>query len=39
MHAGLFVEAKPEVKKPVARPSCRWDNNIKMDLKNIVWLD
>jgi len=23
---------KPEGKKPLRRPSCRWEDNIKMDL-------
>jgi len=24
---------KPEGKKPLGRPRCRWEDNIKMDLK------
>jgi hypothetical protein len=27
---------KPEGKRPLGRPRCRWDNNTKMDLKEIV---
>jgi hypothetical protein len=27
--------AKPEGKRPLARPQCRWKDNIKMDLKEI----
>jgi hypothetical protein len=23
---------KPEVKRPLGRPRCRWENNIKLDL-------
>jgi len=31
---------KPEGKRPLGRPRCRWDNNIKMDLQEVgygVW--
>jgi 3-oxoacyl-ACP reductase-like protein len=26
---------KPEVKGPLGRPRCRWDDNIRMDLKEV----
>ena len=26
---------KPEVKRPLARPRSRWDDNIKMDLQEV----
>jgi len=26
---------KPEGKRPLERPSCRWDDNIKMDLQEV----
>jgi hypothetical protein len=26
---------KPVGKKPLGRPSCRWENNIKMDLQEV----
>jgi hypothetical protein len=26
---------KPEGKRPLGRPRCRWEDNIKMDLKEI----
>jgi len=26
---------KPEGKRPLARPRCRWDDNIKMDLREV----
>ena len=29
---GVLV-GKPECKRPLGRPRCRWDNNIKMDLQ------
>jgi hypothetical protein len=28
---------KPEGKRPVGRPRCRWVYNIKMDLREIGW--
>jgi hypothetical protein len=28
---------KPEGKKPPRRPRCRWEDNIKMDLRKIGW--
>jgi hypothetical protein len=27
----------PEGKEPLGRPRCRWDDNIKMDLREIGW--
>jgi len=32
----ILVE-KPEGKRPIGRPRCRWEANIKMDLREIVW--
>jgi hypothetical protein len=30
---------RPEGKRPLGRPSCRWEDNIKMDLRaNWIWL-
>jgi hypothetical protein len=26
---------RPEVKRPLGRPRCRWEDNIKMDLREI----
>jgi hypothetical protein len=26
---------RPESKRPLAKPRCRWDDNIKMDLREI----
>ena len=31
---GVFV-GKPEGKKQLGRPRCRWENNINMDLKEV----
>jgi hypothetical protein len=28
---------KPEGKRPLGRPRCRWEDNIKMDLREVVW--
>jgi hypothetical protein len=28
---------KPEEKRPVARPERRWEDNIRMDLREIGW--
>jgi hypothetical protein len=30
---------KPERKKPIGRPRCRWDDSIKIDHKEIVCED
>jgi len=36
-----ILVGKPEVKRPLARPRCRWEDNIKMDLQEVgcggVW--
>jgi hypothetical protein len=32
-----FLVGKPEGKRPLGRPSCRWDDGIKMDLGEIGW--
>jgi hypothetical protein len=28
---------KPEGRRPLGRPRCRWENNIKMNLRGVVW--
>ena len=28
---------KPEGKRPLGRPRCRWEDNIKMDLQVVGW--
>jgi hypothetical protein len=32
----ILVE-NPEGKRPLGRPSCRWVDNVRMDLRDIVW--
>jgi hypothetical protein len=32
-----ILVGKPEGKRRLERPKCRWDNNIKMDLREIGW--
>jgi hypothetical protein len=33
---GFFV-GKPEGRRPLGRPRCRWEDNIKMDLREVAW--
>jgi hypothetical protein len=33
---GILV-GKPEGKRPLGRPKCRWEVNIRMDLREIGW--
>jgi hypothetical protein len=30
-----MLVGKPEVKRPLGRPRCRWEDNIKMDLQEV----
>ena len=30
-----FLVRKPEGKRPLGRPRCRWEDNIKMDLQEV----
>jgi hypothetical protein len=32
-----FLVGKPELKRPFGRPRCRWEDNVKMDLKEVGW--
>jgi hypothetical protein len=32
-----ILVGKPEGKRPLGRPKCRWVDNIKMDLREIGW--
>jgi hypothetical protein len=36
-NAYSFLVGKPEGKRPLGRPRCRWVENIKMDLLEIGW--
>jgi hypothetical protein len=35
----LLVVGKPEGKRPLGRPRCRWEDNIRMDLGEVGWGD
>jgi hypothetical protein len=38
MNAYRLLVRKPEGKRPLGRPRCRWVDNIKMDLKDgLIW--
>jgi hypothetical protein len=37
MKAYMLLVVKPEGKRPLGRPRCRWVDNIKMDLREIGW--
>ena len=34
-NAYRVLVGKPEIKRPLGRPRCIWENNIKMDLKEV----
>jgi hypothetical protein len=36
-NAYRILVGKPEGKRPLRRPRCRWVDNIKMDLREIEW--
>jgi hypothetical protein len=38
-HGGVYriLVRKPEEKRPVGRPRRRWEDNIRMDLREIGW--
>jgi hypothetical protein len=36
-NAYRVLTEKTEGKRPLARPRCRWVDNIKMDLREIEW--
>jgi hypothetical protein len=33
-----ILVGKPEGKRPLGRPRCRWEDNIKMDLQEVVYV-
>jgi hypothetical protein len=36
-NADRILVGKPEGKRPLGRPRCRWEDNIKMDFREIGW--
>jgi hypothetical protein len=32
-----ILVGRPEGRRPLGRPRCRWENNIKMDLQEVGW--
>jgi hypothetical protein len=37
-NAYKILVGKPEGKRPLERPRCKWEDNIKMDLKDgVIW--
>ena len=34
----VFV-GKPEERRPLGRPRLRWEDNIKMDIREVGWVD
>jgi hypothetical protein len=38
-NAYMILVGKPEGKRPLGRPRCRWMDNIIMDLREIGWGD
>jgi hypothetical protein len=32
-----ILVGKIEGRRPLGRPRCRWENNIRVDLREIVW--
>jgi hypothetical protein len=35
--AYIVLLARPEGKRPLGRPRCRWKDNIKVDLREVGW--
>jgi hypothetical protein len=35
----MLLERTPEGKRPLGRPRCRWEDNIKIDVGEIGWGD
>ena len=35
--AYMVMVGKPDGKKPLGRPRCRWEDNMKMDLQEVGW--
>jgi hypothetical protein len=39
MNANRLLVGKPEGRRPLRRPRCRWMDNIRMDLVEVGWGD
>jgi hypothetical protein len=37
LNAWNILVGKPEGKKPLGRPRCRWEDNIRIDLRETGW--
>jgi hypothetical protein len=37
-YAYRILVGKPEGKRPMGRPRCRWVDKVKMDLRRIGWV-
>ena len=33
----MVLEGNPEGRRPLGRPGCRWEDNNKMDLREVGW--
>jgi hypothetical protein len=33
----MVLVGRPERRRPLERPWCKWKNNVKKDLKKVVW--
>jgi hypothetical protein len=33
-----ILVGRPEGRRPLGRPRCRWEDNIKMDLREVGWV-
>jgi hypothetical protein len=38
MNAYMLLVGKSEGKIPPERPTCRWENSVKIDVREIVWV-
>jgi hypothetical protein len=36
-NAYTILVGKPEGKRPLGRPRCRWEDDIRMDLREVGW--
>jgi hypothetical protein len=36
-NACMILVGKPEGKRPLGRPRRRWEDNVKMDLREVGW--